>query len=163
MARAAATFGTRTTWMERCASSPPRQSTSMFWAWRGAWDFQIFQAQVTNGTGGRYIRDTNDLDGAVRQLAATPEYIYVLGFSPEALKADGSFHSLTVKLASGHKLDVQARKGYWAPDAKELARRQNQPVAAEKGDAPRVDETQTKDIAAAIGITTADVNRPELP
>src|ERR1035438_7317406 len=128
-----------------------------------AGDFQIFQAQVTNGTGGRYIRDTNDLDGAVRQLAATPEYIYVLGFSPEALKADGSFHSLTVKLASGHKLDVQARKGYWAPDAKELARRQNQPVAAEKGDAPRVDETQTKDIAAAIGITTADVNRPELP
>src|ERR1035441_4299794 len=69
----------------------------------------------------RSWRDTNDLDGAVRQLAATPEYIYVLGFSPEALKADGSFHSLTVKLASGHKLDVQARKGYWAPDAKELA------------------------------------------
>jgi VWFA-related protein len=127
-----------------------------------AGEFQIFQAQVTNGTGGRYIRDTNDLDGAVRQLAATPEYIYVLGFSPETLKEDGSFHTLTVKLASGHGLDVQARKGYWAPDAKEMARRQNQPVAAEKGDAPRVDETQTKDIAAAIGITTADANRPEL-
>jgi VWFA-related protein len=128
-----------------------------------AGDFQIFQAQVTNGTGGRYIRDTNDLDGAVRQLAATPKYIYVLGFSPETLKEDGSFHSLTVRLESGHKLDVQARKGYWAPDAKELARRQNQPVAAEKGDAPRVDETQTKDVAEAIGIAAAATQGPDLP
>jgi VWFA-related protein len=128
-----------------------------------AGDFQVFQAQVTDGTGGRYIRDTNDLNGAVQQLAAAPRYIYILGFSPETLKPDGSFHSLTVKLESGHKLDIQARKGYWAPDAKELARRQNQPLPAEKADAPRADQTQTTEIAAAIGITTVAPNRSDLP
>jgi len=132
-----------------------------------AGDFQVFQAQVTDGTGGRYIRDTNDLNGAVRQLAAAPKYIYVLGFSPGTLQPDGSFHSLTVKLESGHKLDVQARKGYWTPDAKELARRQNQPLAAKlaakKVDAPRVDETQTKDIAEAIGVTAAATKLAALP
>ncbi|MGA3077131.1 MAG: VWA domain-containing protein, partial [Bryobacteraceae bacterium] len=53
--------------------------------------YQMFQAQMTDGTGGRFIADTNDLKGAIRQLGATPKYIYVLGFSPQVLKPDGSF------------------------------------------------------------------------
>jgi VWFA-related protein len=80
--------------------------------------FQEFQERVADGTGGRFITNNNDLAGAVRQFGDTPKYIYVLGFSPETLEPDGRFHSLTVKLASGHKLEIQARKGYWAPDAK---------------------------------------------
>ena len=121
----------------------------------GNYSFQQFQSQVTDGTGGHFIMDTNDLKGAVRRLAATPKYIYVLGFSPPMLKPDGSFHALTVKLASGQKLDLQARKGYFAPDAKELARRQHAPLAAEKAGALQVDETATKEIAEAIGIAPA--------
>ena len=116
--------------------------------------FQMFQAHMTDGTGGRFMADSNDLKGAIRQLCATPKYIYVLGFSPQMLKPDGSFHTLTVKLLSGHKLDLQARKGYWAPDAKELARRQNAP-AVEKADGLQVDEAQTKDVAEALGIAPA--------
>ena len=123
--------------------------------------YQMFQAQMTYGTGGRFISDTNDLNGAVRRLAASPKYIYVLGFSPEPLKPDGSFHELKVKLASGAKLDLQARKGYWAPDAKELARRRNAPVAAEKTDVLRVDEAQSKALAEAIGVTAAAPKPPE--
>jgi len=49
-----------------------------------AWAFQM---SISDGTGGRFMRDTNDLDGAVRQLAATPEFIYVLGFSPDTAAA----------------------------------------------------------------------------
>jgi len=125
--------------------------------------FQMFQAQMTDGTGGRFIADTNDLKGAIRQLGATPKYIYVLGFSPQMLKPDGSFHTLTVKLVSGHKLDVQTRKGYFAPDAKEMARRQNAPLAAEKADVPRVEERQSEEVATALGITATAAEPEALP
>jgi len=81
------------------------------------WEFQL---DISDGTGGKFIRDTNDLDGAVEQLAATPKYMYVLGFSPGDIKPDGSLHRLTVKLREGIKLDVQARSGYSAPETKEV-------------------------------------------
>ena len=131
--------------------------------WSSGFSYQMFQAQMTDGTGGRFIADTNDLKGAIRQLGATPKYIYVLGFSPQMLKPDGSFHTLTVKLVSGHKLDVQTRKGYFAPDAKEMARRQNAPLAAEKADVPRVEERQSEEVATALGITATAAEPEALP
>lgn len=120
--------------------------------------FQAFQAQISDGTGGRFITATNDLDGAMRQLAATPKYIYVLGFSPQALKPDGGFHTLTVKLATGQKLQLQARKGYYAPGAKELARKQDQFSSAK--DKTQVDETQTKELAQELGIGASTATAP---
>ena len=131
-------------------------------ALQSGFSYQMFQAQVTNGTGGRFITDTNDLTGAVRRLSTAPEHIYILGFSPQALKPDGSFHSVTVKLASGRKLDVQARNGYFAPGGKELANKQETPLSAESAEVPRVDETQTKDVAATLGLTAAATNPREL-
>jgi hypothetical protein len=44
-----------------------------------------------------------------------PEITYLLGFKPADLKADGSFHPLTVKLDTDRQLSLQARKGYFAP------------------------------------------------
>jgi hypothetical protein len=41
-----------------------------------------------------------------------PEYIYVLGFSPQ--KLDGKFHKLKVTVKGPQKLTVQARPGYYA-------------------------------------------------
>jgi len=114
--------------------------------------FSEFLARVADGTGGRFIRDTNDMDNGLRQLAEAPKYIYILGFSPGAPKPDGSFHALTVKLQNGKGLDLQARKGYWAHDAKELARRQNQPAPAAQANTPQVSETETKEVAEAIGV-----------
>jgi VWFA-related protein len=72
-----------------------------------------FQLDVTYGTGGKFIRDTNDLSGAIRKLAATPKYIYVLGFAPDSRPAKNGFHKLAVKLRNGHGLEVQARSGYY--------------------------------------------------
>jgi hypothetical protein len=43
---------------------------------------------------------------------APPDAFYVLGFSPQ--KLDGKFHKLKVSLQSSEKLDVQARRGYYA-------------------------------------------------
>lgn len=39
----------------------------------------------------------------------------MLGFAPENLKPDGSFHTLKVTLSTGDKLNLQARHGYFAP------------------------------------------------
>lgn len=67
------------------------------------------------GTGGVWFHANNDLGEGLRRLAAAPEYIYVLAFTPENLKSNGKFHSLKVTLKEGKGLTLQARKGYYAP------------------------------------------------
>jgi hypothetical protein len=75
-------------------------------------------ADLASGTGGRLIQNSNDYDGAFRRLAAAPEYAYILGFSAANLKSDGSFHPLKIRMTAPGKLDVQARRGYYAPQPK---------------------------------------------
>ena len=71
-------------------------------------------AELADGTGGTVHHD-NAFEEGLRELAGRPEYVYVLGFSPDNLKNDGSYHALKVKLKEAAKLDVEARRGYWAP------------------------------------------------
>jgi VWFA-related protein len=78
-------------------------------------DLEAPLAQLAEGTGGTYIRDTNDYDGALRRLAAKPEYLYLLGFEPDDLKQDGRLHSLKVTLRDPRGLNLQARRGYLDP------------------------------------------------
>jgi VWFA-related protein len=72
-------------------------------------------AQLADGTGGKFFHNRNDVDEAMREAGAAPEYSYLLGFSPQNLKLDGRFHTLKVALASKEKFDIQARHGYFAP------------------------------------------------
>jgi VWFA-related protein len=85
-------------------------------------------AVVAAGTGGAFFHNSNDLNEGLKRLASAPEYSYVLGFAPQNLKLDGSFHSLKVTLKKGMKLDIQARRGYYAPkhltDPSEEAKRE---------------------------------------
>ncbi|MGB7555852.1 MAG: VWA domain-containing protein [Candidatus Korobacteraceae bacterium] len=71
-------------------------------------------SDLAYATGGTFIQNTNDLVGGLRRLATPPEYSYLLGFSPQNLKFDGHFHNLKVTV-KGQKLNIQARKGYYAP------------------------------------------------
>ncbi len=75
-------------------------------------------AELADATGGTYFHNNNDLGEGFKRIAAQPEFIYVLGFTPQNLKLDGSFHALkvtlvkeSVKNASGYQL--QARRGYF--------------------------------------------------
>lgn len=72
-------------------------------------------ATIAEGTGGTFYHGTNDYDEGIRRTAAAPEYLYVLGFSPLDLKLDGKYHNLKVTLKSGKGMDLQVRKGYYAP------------------------------------------------
>jgi hypothetical protein len=71
--------------------------------------------QLAYGTGGTYFHNSNDFDQGLREIAAPPEYAYVLGFSPQNLKPDGRFHELKVTVKDRSKVTIQARKGYFAP------------------------------------------------
>src|ERR1017187_5001039 len=46
-------------------------------------------AAIAYGTGGKFFHDNNDIIGGLRQMAEVPEASYVLGFSPEVIKARG--------------------------------------------------------------------------
>lgn len=72
-------------------------------------------ADLAYGTGGKFFQNSNDLAGGFRKIADPPEYVYVLGFSPDNLKMDGSFHSLKVTVKSEERLTASARRGYYAP------------------------------------------------
>jgi VWFA-related protein len=74
-------------------------------------------AELADGTGGTFFHNDNDLKGGLNLLAARPEYVYVLGFSPQALKFDGAYHGLKVTVKNSSGLTLQARRGYWAPTA----------------------------------------------
>jgi|SRR5579862_295139 len=70
---------------------------------------------VSESSGGTFFHNSNDLDAGLKEAAETPEYYYVLGFSPQNPKFDGAFHGITVKFTSPSKFSIQARKGYYAP------------------------------------------------
>jgi VWFA-related protein len=85
-------------------------------------------AVLADGTGGTFFHNSNDMDEGFRRVSTAPEYYYVLSFSPQNLKLDGSFHGLKVTLKSPEKLTLQARRGYYAPkhvaDATEEAKQE---------------------------------------
>jgi hypothetical protein len=69
---------------------------------------------LAEDTGGA-LNANNDFFGGIEKAAATPDFLYILGFVPQDLKFDGSFHALKVTAGGGEKYSLQARRGYWAP------------------------------------------------
>jgi len=116
------------------ASRPSNSHSAQFLTLKNQYDRDAASAQadvlaeMAYGTGGSFFQNNNDLDEGFRRLATAPEFYYLLGFSPQNLKLDGSFHALKVKLLLKAGLDIQARKGYYAPkklsDAAETAKQE---------------------------------------
>jgi VWFA-related protein len=69
--------------------------------------------ELAADTGGAFFRDNNDFVGGLKLVATQPEYIYVLGFAPQNLKLDGTYHNLKIELKNGAGLEMQARRGYF--------------------------------------------------
>ena len=72
-------------------------------------------AQLADGTGGTFFHNRNDVDEGLREAGAAPAMTYLLGFSPQNLKLDGSLHTLKVSFAHKTNYKIQARHGYFAP------------------------------------------------
>lgn len=72
-------------------------------------------AQLSDGTGGTFFHNRNDVDEGLREAGAAPAITYLLGFSPQNLKLNGTFHTLKVTFAQKNNYKIQARRGYFAP------------------------------------------------
>ena len=78
---------------------------------------------LAGGTGGEAFYATNDASGAIKTIMEDGQAIYRLGFYPSDEKLDGTYHSLSVRIArNGTAVEaVRARKGYFALDARNSA------------------------------------------
>jgi VWFA-related protein len=72
-------------------------------------------AQLADGTGGTFFHNRNDVDEGLREAGAAPGMTYLLGFSPQNMKLDGSLHTIKVSFAHKTNYKIQARHGYFAP------------------------------------------------
>jgi VWFA-related protein len=72
--------------------------------------------ELTDGTGGTFFHNSNDLGAGFKGLTETPETVYVLEFPLENAKADGRYHELKVKV-DRDGAQVQARRGYFLSKA----------------------------------------------
>jgi VWFA-related protein len=71
-------------------------------------------AELSDGTGGTFFHNSNDLNAGFRSLTEAPETIYLLELSLDRVKPDSRYHRLKVKVTR-EGLDLQARRGYIAP------------------------------------------------
>jgi hypothetical protein len=88
-------------------------------------------AEIAYATGGTFFHNNNSMEDGFHRTASAPDTYYILGFSPQNLRLDGSYHALKVTLnkTAGH-YELQARKGYYSPkrlvDAAETAKEEIQ-------------------------------------
>jgi VWFA-related protein len=71
--------------------------------------------ELADSTGGSFFHNNNDFAAGFNRAASRPEAVYVLGFSPKDLKNDGAYHNLKVSVPDLKGLNLQARRGYYAP------------------------------------------------
>jgi VWFA-related protein len=105
-------------------------------------------------TGGKAFYNTNDIFSAVRQAVDDSRLTYQLGYYPENVKWDGSFHAIDVE-TKRTGVQLRARKGYFAlpaPKSTQDARRDALQLAA----ASPMDLAQ---IAMVVHVSAANVPR----
>jgi len=79
--------------------------------------------ELSDGSGGTFYHNHNDLEGGLRTLISGPDYTYLLAFPMPDPKSKRGHHSLKVKV-NEPGLTVQARRGYSTP-APEKHRKQD--------------------------------------
>jgi VWFA-related protein len=67
---------------------------------------------ISAETGGRFFKDTNNLDAVLNEMADMTSRYYVLGFQPGAEKGPGSYHKIKVKVAR-KSARLSHRAGYY--------------------------------------------------
>ena len=78
-------------------------------------------AQLASNTGGRFVKDANDLSGGLAEVLEASRYYYVLAFEPlDPGKKYDRLRKLKVRVVRDG-LDVSHRRGYVIPDPKREA------------------------------------------
>jgi VWFA-related protein len=91
--------------------------------------------QLAHETGGIFFHNSNDLNGAIREISGRQDYYYVLSYTIPPQKADGRYHSIKVEV-NRPGLQVSYRKGYYAPKEEVTFERQKKEDILEALQAP---------------------------
>ena len=70
-------------------------------------------SELTEGTGGFLITNTNDLNGALKRVAAEMGNYYAVSYLPSRQESDGRFRSISVRIKRDG-LVARTRQGYFA-------------------------------------------------
>ena len=84
--------------------------------------------ELADETDGRAIVNRNSLSEGLAQILRDSSLHYLLGYSSTSTLADGKFHQIRVRVKRP-KVDVRARKGYWASTAEDVSRAANPALA----------------------------------
>lgn len=84
--------------------------------------------ELADETDGRAVVNRNSLSEGLAQILRDSSLHYLLGYSSTSAQADGKFHQIRVRVKRP-KVEVRARKGYWASTAEDVSRAANPPVA----------------------------------
>ena len=84
--------------------------------------------ELAEDTDGRAIVNRNSLTEGLAQILRDSSLHYLLGYSSTSTQADGKFHPIRVRVKRP-KLEVRARKGYWASTAEDVSRAANPALA----------------------------------
>jgi VWFA-related protein len=68
---------------------------------------------ISDSTGGVFVRDTNDLSGALHRITSDLTSYYLIGYTPRNETYDGRFRKISVRVRRGG-VEVRARAGYFA-------------------------------------------------
>jgi VWFA-related protein len=98
----------------RANFNPASQATKNRFAMQSTQIEGDILGELADGTGGTWFHNSNDMAAGFKQTSAAPEYQYILGFSPQNLRFDGSFHALKVTVKA-KDVNLQARRGYYSP------------------------------------------------
>ncbi len=72
---------------------------------------QAVLRSLADGTGGLMFANVNDLASSLGKIAQEQDQYYLLGYTPSVDSAEGTCHSLRVKVDRGG-IDLRSRKGY---------------------------------------------------
>jgi VWFA-related protein len=80
--------------------------------------------ELAEDTDGRAIVNRNTLAEGLEQILRDSSLYYLLGYTSTATQTDGKFHQIKVRVKRP-KVDVRARKGYWASTPEDISRAAN--------------------------------------
>ena len=95
------------------AIDPATQSTRIQYEQSAQLANEDILSELAADTGGTFFHNSNDYAAGFKRVGMQPEFIYVLGFSPQSLKFDGSYHKLSVSLKNVKGVQLETRKGYY--------------------------------------------------
>lgn len=70
-------------------------------------------SELTEGTGGFQVTNSNDLNGALKRIAVELGHYYLVSYLPARQEYDGKFRKITVKI-NRNGVQAQTRSGYFA-------------------------------------------------